>query len=593
MSEEKKTDFFLPEIKFEEYLRLYLDKKHDDLAEKFISILSLNFTDIGDKERIFINLFIETFLYIFIKPDYIIDFKYVKKFIYLNSVISNWVALSFYENTDSHIKILQNYNNSFFKILALYSSRNNITLDTKSFFDTSYEGASLWYFAYFDLKSFPTLLMNNNIVNHIKNIDNRLFPHLNINIPFLTASYYSINYISELKSKINSLIQGLFGGLNIICRPQKHKIAIVSSNWTGSSSIYINFIKSLKDHYHITLIHLGSKEQIKDLETSLFDDVKNFAVIASPQSDEFSLDLASVMENDYELAFYTDIGKTIESIFLSNLRIAPVQITSYGHPVSTFGSKIDYYIGGTDVEVKARAQENYSERLVLIPGIGTYPVYREYKIKNIKNKTDAFIINCSWGAYKFNYEMLLNLKEIIKRADKKVIFRFFAKDELLKDNRFVSFKNEIGLYLPKENTEFYTLVPYEEYMAIMEEGDLGIESYPFGGYNTIVDSLYTGKPVITFEGTAAYNRLSGALMKKLGLNELVAMNQNEYITKIVDIINNDDYRNYLNEKIEKIDLHDKIFDTDEPGYFKKAVDYLIANHWELKDDKIKNPIIIK
>ncbi len=37
-------------------------------------------------------------------------------------------------------------------------------------------------------------------------------------------------------------------------------------------------------------------------------------------------------------------------VVFSNLRVAPVQVTSYGHSSSTHGSKIDYFIGGADVE---------------------------------------------------------------------------------------------------------------------------------------------------------------------------------------------------------------------------------------------------
>ena len=39
------------------------------------------------------------------------------------------------------------------------------------------------------------------------------------------------------------------------------------------------------------------------------------------------------------------------NIFLCNLRLAPVQVTSYGHPASTHGGLVDYVIGGEEVEL--------------------------------------------------------------------------------------------------------------------------------------------------------------------------------------------------------------------------------------------------
>ena len=582
---EKKTEFNVSEI-----IELYLDKKYDELSQKFIDLFNINF---DEQDKTSIDLFIDTFLYIFTKQDYILSSRYANDFIHINNMISNLVSISSYGNTDAQLVLLKDLSNNFCKILTLYSARNMIKIDPEIFFNISTEYASLWYFSYFFLESFSTRIMNQNIVEHINNVNPGLTSSLIMHGAYFISTYYDTANDRKIKSKVNEFLQDNFKNITIKNTPNKKKIAIITSFWKNFHSVYKSigcFINELFSDYELTLIHLGCVTE--DIEKDKFEKIK-FVYLVGDQSGQVSLQTEDLAENDYIMAIYPDIGMGMESIYLSNLRIAPIQVAMYGHPVSTFGSRIDYYIGGTDVEVENLAQENYSERLVLIPGIGAYPVYPNYKRKNIKNKTDAFIINCAWGANKFNYEMILTLKEIIKLADKKVVFRFFPGPALMHSNRFASCKNEIGLYLPKENTELYPSVLYEDYMTIIEEGDLGIDAYPFGGYNTIVDLLYTGKPVITFEGTAAYNRLSSALMKRLGLNELVATNRSEYITKIVDIINNDDYRNYLNEKIKKIDLHDKIFDTDEPGYFKKAVDYLIDNHWKLKDDKIKSPIIIK
>jgi hypothetical protein len=43
-------------------------------------------------------------------------------------------------------------------------------------------------------------------------------------------------------------------------------------------------------------------------------------------------------------------------LVFSNLRLAPVQVTSYGHSSSTHGSAIDYFIGGEEVEYWQHSQ---------------------------------------------------------------------------------------------------------------------------------------------------------------------------------------------------------------------------------------------
>ncbi len=44
------------------------------------------------------------------------------------------------------------------------------------------------------------------------------------------------------------------------------------------------------------------------------------------------------------------VGMHPVDLIFSNLRLAPVQVTTYGHSSSTHGSAIDYFVGGEEVE---------------------------------------------------------------------------------------------------------------------------------------------------------------------------------------------------------------------------------------------------
>ena len=90
------------------------------------------------------------------------------------------------------------------------------------------------------------------------------------------------------------------------------------------------------------LVHLGRPRE--DLDTEIFTDVRYYN--ASEKAD----DLSAVDPNDFSMAYFPDIGMSIESIILANMRIAPIQVSNYGHPVSTW-AKVDYWIGGRETEV--------------------------------------------------------------------------------------------------------------------------------------------------------------------------------------------------------------------------------------------------
>ncbi len=64
------------------------------------------------------------------------------------------------------------------------------------------------------------------------------------------------------------------------------------------------------------------------------------------------------------------------SYFLAFSRLAPVQLTTFGHPDTTGVPNMDYFISSTLYELEG-AQEHYSERLVLVPNAGTLSYYHK------------------------------------------------------------------------------------------------------------------------------------------------------------------------------------------------------------------------
>jgi predicted O-linked N-acetylglucosamine transferase (SPINDLY family) len=342
----------------------------------------------------------------------------------------------------------------------------------------------------------------------------------------------------------------------------------------------------MKDDYELTLINLGRPND--KLDTSIFKDVRHVYLAGN------TLNIDQIRDNQFGFAYFPDIGMVLESIFLANMRMAPIQAAGYGDPASTYGAEIDYWIGGADVEIVDKAEMNYSERLVLIPGLGQHPVYPRYEIQNIQKTREDIIINCPWGVKKINYPLLTYLKEIVDHSNKKLLFRFLVSGGgILRFNNFVPYKREIESIMGRENVEIFPEKPYREYMRFMEEGDMTLDSWPYGGYNSMVDSIYLRKPFVSFEGDRFFSRASSQLLRQMGLQELISTNKDEYIAKALKLIHDDEYRKGLYEKFVSIDLQGQLFFSGLDKNFKIAVDYLIANHETLKNENTRTPIMIR
>ena len=158
-------------------------------------------------------------------------------------------------------------------------------------------------------------------------------------------------------------------------------------------------------------------------------------------------------------------------------------------------------------------------------------------------------------------------------------------------NNYLIFKREIESEMGPGNA-VVRFAFGDTYMQGLEQGDFSIDAYPFGGFTGIVDALHVGKPIITWEGDRCYNMSASRLLKKAGLDELVATSEEEYIAKACRLADDEAYRADLVSRIRDLDLYEMMFDPREADYFKQAIDYVITNHETLRQDTSREPIII-
>jgi hypothetical protein len=342
-----------PQINHTELLKLYLSQEYDQLSEKFIQVLehfeNKTYFNLDSNAQYFINAFLKNFLYLFTQPDYVLSDRYVTRFIQLNLTISNLAAMSSFKTTDAFLEILIAQPHNFAKFLALYSARNTVKVDRKVVFDANSQLACLWYSCFSEI--YRSGLVNKqayqNLREHLTYRDDRLTDFYNINDVYFGATYIDGDRDREIKHKINQSIKTspFCTTAQIKNTPNPKKVAVITSLWFSQHSVYrtlSEFVESLKDDYELTLVHLGGI--INHLDIGYFKGIRFVDV------QDGSLNIDSIRENDFMVVYYLDIGMSSESIFLSNLRLAPIQICGTGHPVSTFGSEIDYFMSGADVE---------------------------------------------------------------------------------------------------------------------------------------------------------------------------------------------------------------------------------------------------
>lgn len=227
-----------------------------------------------------------------------------------------------------------------------------------------------------------------------------------------------------------------------------------------------------------------------------------------------------------DILFYQDVGLEPLSYLLAFSRLAPVQLTSFGHPDTTGLASVDYYLS-SDLYESADSQREYVERLVLVPGAGTLSYY--FRPPAPSSRTDfglrknerAYV--CAQALFKVHPDM----DEIfagIARADPAArIVLIDPRDEELRP----ALERRLGPLMPR--VLFLPAMPYEDFLSLLERADVVLDTLHFNGQNTSLEAFALGAPVVTLPGALQRGRHTAGMYRAMGFDELVAKSSQQYV----------------------------------------------------------------
>jgi hypothetical protein len=163
-----------------------------------------------------------------------------------------------------------------------------------------------------------------------------------------------------------------------------------------------------------------------------------------------------------------------------------------------------------------------------------------------------------------------------------VKLRLFSGFGLAPHNGFVNFQRELAQLLGQGKAEVIPFCNYADYLRLMEEGQMSLDSYHFGGCNTVVDSLWVARPIVTWQGDKWYNRIGSQLVRMAGVPQLAATSEQEYLDIALRLIADDTWRKELQHRLRATDFDKSLFGSGDAKYFPQAIEYLVVNHDRLQ-----------
>ncbi len=118
----------------------------------------------------------------------------------------------------------------------------------------------------------------------------------------------------------------------------------------------------------------------------------------------------------------------------------------------------------------------------------------------------------------------------------------------------------------------------QKVMQVIRHADLALDSFPYPGVTTIVDTVEAGVPIVSLEGRTLRSSQSASILRSLGLGELLARDTGEYIEKAVALIRDPETLVSLKAKVNSaLQGTPAIYDTQAIG---KRVDTLLQQEFQ-------------
>src|SRR5580658_5881887 len=267
--------------------------------------------------------------------------------------------------------------------------------------------------------------------------------------------------------------------------------------------------------------------------------------------------VAAIREQNCEILIYPAVGLRPIAQKLASLRLAPIQVNTWGHPDTSGLPTLDYYVSADCFE-PADAQDYYSEQLVLLPHLGnriqTFALpSSDPGFAAMDIDLERPILVCPGTPFKYQPEHDHIFVDIARNAPA-VQFVFFRPSVTTLANRLqarIAKEFEAAGLNAADHVRFIRWLNFQEFHCLLRRADAMLDTIGFSGYNTAVQAMECSLPVVTREGRFLRGRLASGVLRRMELTELIAQTKAEYVNLAVRLATDRPYQAHIRQEIQQ------------------------------------------
>jgi predicted O-linked N-acetylglucosamine transferase (SPINDLY family) len=207
---------------------------------------------------------------------------------------------------------------------------------------------------------------------------------------------------------------------------------------------------------------------------------------------------------------------------------APVQATWLGYPGTTGLDTMDYRLSDPHLDPPGLDDAYYSERSIRLPD--TFWCYDsltdEPKVNAPPCQEKGFVtFGCLNNFFKVNDSAVAVWAGVLKAVSNSRLLLLAPEGSARQ--RVLDWLGREGI--GPERVEFVARQFRPEYLRTYHRIDIGLDTVPYNGHTTSLDSFWMGVPVIALAGGTVVGRAGVSQLTNLGLPELIARTPQQYV----------------------------------------------------------------
>jgi protein O-GlcNAc transferase len=280
----------------------------------------------------------------------------------------------------------------------------------------------------------------------------------------------------------------------------------------------------------------------------------------------------SMMENAIradapDILIYPELGMDAATFVLGALRLAPLQVAGWGHPVTTGFPAMDLFLSSEAMEVPG-AQAHYSEQLVRLPGLGTCYSMPEAPVdatrEQFKLPIGAPLILCPQSHFKIMPEDDALIARVMAAVPEAILVVFKGRNDIVW-RRYLERLNAALMGAGVTGTKRVVVIStlkHVDYLRINTLCDLMLDTTRWSGGNTALDAIASGLPIVTMPGTLMRSRQTAGMYALMGIQGLTVDSADDYVATAVRLLREPAFR--AEKAAEIISRRSVIFDDPTP-----------------------------